>query len=71
MAASGGTERRSEIRDRLISLVDKAKAAPLSTDSIYRVVAGEFDAISEARTNRVSWREISIVCGFSHQFHIS
>jgi hypothetical protein len=55
----------------LISLVDKAKAAPLSTDSIYRVVAGEFDAISEARTNRVSWREISIVCGFSHQFHIS
>ena len=65
MTASGGTERQSEIRNRLISLVGKAKAAPLVTDSIYRVVAREFEAISEARANRVPWQEISIVCGFS------
>ena len=63
-SGTGGIERHSEIRKRLISLVDKGKAAPLVTDSIYRVVAMEFEAISEARNNRVSWNEIANACGF-------
>jgi hypothetical protein len=67
VAATGDTERQGEIRNRLISLVDKAKDASLVTDSIYRVVAMEFEAISEARANRVSWNEIAKACGFSEK----
>ena len=64
MAATSGKERQSEIRNRLISLVYKAKVAPLVTDSIYRVVAREFEVISEARANRIPWNEITKACGF-------
>jgi len=65
LAANGGIERQSEIRNRLITLVDKAKSAPLPADSIYRMVSREFEAIAEARQNRVAWHEIADACGFS------
>ena len=67
MAASSGKERQSEIRNRLITLVDKAKSAPLPADSIYRMVSLEFEAISDARQNRVAWHEIAHACGFSEK----
>lgn len=67
MAANGGIEWQSEIRNRLITLVDKEKSMPLPVDSIYRMVSREFEAIAEARQNRVAWHEIAHACGFSEK----
>ena len=66
MAAQGGKERQSYISDRLISLVDRAgRVPPEGSNSIYRVVAVNFDAIAAAREAKITWREIAAECDFA------
>ncbi len=68
MAAQGGKERQSYISDRLISLVDRAgRVPPEGSNSIYRVVAVNFDAIAAAREAKITWREIAAECDFAGQ----